>query len=285
MNFNKNNLLLTSRFELSWEQGFPLVMGIVNVTPDSFSDGGQFNAIDTALKHAQQLLDDGADILDIGGESTRPGAQAVNAEQEWARVGPILRELVKWQIPISVDTMKPEIMSQSLELGVDILNDVNGFRAQGAAELLADSDAAGVVMHMQGEPRTMQSNPQYDEVVFDVADFLAERVGQLMRLGVEPQSLLVDPGFGFGKTLHHNQALFQSIKQFAKIGAGVLVGVSRKRMIGDITGRADAKDRVSGSVAAALLAAQSGAAVVRVHDVAETVDALKVLNWAQGGTA
>lgn len=283
MSFDQKNLLLTSRFELSWDKGFPLVMGIVNVTPDSFSDGGLFNSTEAALAHAQKLLDKGADILDVGGESTRPGAQAVDEEQEWARIHPILQELVKWQVPISVDTMKPGVMSKALHLGVDILNDVNGFQAEGAARLLAESDAAGVVMHMQGEPRTMQSNPEYGEVVADVADFLAERAGQLMRLGVQPQSLLVDPGFGFGKTLHHNQALFQSIKQFAKIGAGVLVGVSRKRMIGDITGRAEAKERVSGSVAAALLAAQAGAAVVRVHDVAETVDALKVLNWAQGG--
>lgn len=276
-----SNRIVTRRFDLAWGLGSPLIMGIVNVTPDSFSDGGQHDSIDAALAHARLLLDQGADILDVGGESTRPGAQVVDSVQEWARVQPILHELVKWQVPVSIDTMKPEIMSKALVLGVDILNDVNGFRAEGAGQLLAESGAAGVVMHMHGEPRTMQVAPHYLDVVADVSDFLEKRVEHLMRLGVGPESLLVDPGFGFGKTLAHNHALFRSIRQFSNIGAGVLVGVSRKKMIGEITGKEKTADRVIGSAAAALLAAQAGAAVVRVHDVAETVDSLKVLQWSQ----
>ncbi|MDX1669636.1 MAG: dihydropteroate synthase [Limnobacter sp.] len=272
--------LLTQRFELALTPNAPLVMGIVNVTPDSFSDGGHYQHIETALSHARRLLDEGADILDIGGESTRPGAQPVDAKQEWERIGELLTELVRWNVPISVDTMKPEVMLNALHLGVDILNDVNGFRATGADQLLAESGAAGVVMHMQGKPRTMQSDPVYNNVVKEVTAFLADRIDHLVKLGTKPQSLLVDPGFGFGKTLAHNQALFEATSEFARLGAGVLVGVSRKRMIGAVTGRDQAEERVHGSVAAALLAAQKGAAVVRVHDVGATVDALKMLRWA-----
>lgn len=264
------------RFQLPLTPGKPLVMGIVNVTPDSFSDGGRHNTADLALAHARQLLDDGADVLDVGGESTRPGAQGVAAEQEWARVGPVLAELVRWGVPVSVDTLKPEIMNQALALGVDVLNDVNGFRAPGGLQALAGSQAGAVVMHMQGEPRTMQEAPFYQDVCAEVAEFLQARLNALQQAGVAPQRVVLDPGFGFGKTLAHNVALMRSLPRFAQMGAGVLVGVSRKRMIGELTGQADPAGRVHGSVAAAVYAASQGAAVVRVHDVRATVDALTV---------
>lgn len=265
------------RFQLSWRLHKPLVMGIVNTTPDSFSDGGHFQSTQLAINHARTLLDEGADILDVGGESTRPGAQPVSPEQEWARVGPVLQELVTWNVPISIDTMRPETMRRALDAGVDILNDVYAFRATGALEVLADSQAGAVVMHMQGEPQTMQTNPQYVRVVDDVYAFLEQRVQALEQAGVQAQRVLVDQGFGFGKTLAHNVELMQQIKRFETLGAGVLVGVSRKRMIGDLLGEADPMKRVHGSVAAALYAAQQGAAVVRVHDVKATCDALVVM--------
>ncbi|WP_138517570.1 dihydropteroate synthase [Limnobacter alexandrii] len=264
------------RFELSYSHGKPLIMGIVNVTPDSFSDGGKHNSTKLAIEHARKLVDEGAQILDIGGESTRPGAQGVDADEEWARVGDVLKELVRWNIPISIDTMKANVMAQAVELGVDILNDVNGFRDAGAEAVLANSNAGAVVMHMQGEPRTMQNSPQYKHVVSDVEAFLNQRIIALEKLGVQANRILVDPGFGFGKTLQHNIDLMKATSLFSTLGAGVLVGVSRKRMISDLTGQTDPGLRTAGSVAAATYAAQHGAAVLRVHDVRETVEALKV---------
>ena len=254
----------------------PLVMGIVNVTPDSFSDGGQFVDPSQAIAHAEQLLKEGADVLDVGGESTRPGSKAVNADMEWARVEPVLAELVKWNVPLSVDTQRPETMRRALDLGVDIVNDVNGFRAEGAVQAMQSSKAGGVVMHMQGSPRDMQTNPHYTDVCETVRAFLSARLDCLGQAGVQADRLLVDPGFGFGKTLSHNVALLQATRQFAQLGAGVLVGVSRKRMVGELCGQPDPALRVSGSVAAALFAAQEGAGVVRVHDVRATCDALRV---------
>lgn len=264
------------RFELTYTHGKPLIMGIVNVTPDSFSDGGKHNSTKLAIEHARNLVDEGAQILDIGGESTRPGAQGVDADEEWARVGDVLKELIGWNIPISIDTMKTKVMAQAIDLGVDILNDVNGFRDAGAEAVLANSNAGAVVMHMQGEPRTMQNSPQYNHVVSDVEAFLNQRIIALEKLGVQANRILVDPGFGFGKTLQHNIDLMKATPLFFTLGAGVLVGVSRKRMIADLTGQTDPGLRTAGSVAAATYAAQHGAAVLRVHDVRETVEALKV---------
>ena len=264
------------RFELKYTHGKPLIMGIVNVTPDSFSDGGKFFHTLKAIDHARQLLESGANILDVGGESTRPGAAGVDVDEEWARVSDVLRELISWNVPVSIDTMKATVMARAVDLGVDILNDVNGFRDEGAEQVLTQSAAGAVVMHMNGEPRTMQNSPVYVDVVYEVADFLKSRIIDLEQLGVAANRILVDPGFGFGKTLQHNIDLMRATEHFSSLGAGVLVGVSRKRMIADLTGQTDPAARVSGSVAAAIYAAQQGAAVVRVHDVRETADALKV---------
>lgn len=264
------------RFELTYTHGKPLIMGIVNVTPDSFSDGGSFFNTLKAIDHARQLVESGANILDIGGESTRPGAQGVDADEEWKRVGDVLKELMSWNVPLSIDTMKTKVMACAVDLGVDILNDVNGFRETGAEAVLAQSSAGAVVMHMQGEPRTMQNSPEYTNVVGDVEAFLNERIASLQALGVQANRMLVDPGFGFGKTLQHNIDLMKATPLFSTLGAGVLVGVSRKRMIAELTGQADPGLRTAGSVAAATFAAQHGAAVLRVHDVRETVEALKV---------
>jgi dihydropteroate synthase len=264
------------RFELTYTHGKPLIMGIVNVTPDSFSDGGRYNQTSLAIEHARELVEQGAQILDIGGESTRPGSQGVTAEEEWARVSEVLKELISWNVPVSIDTMKAEVMARAVDLGVDILNDVNGFRDAGAEQVLAQSNAGAVVMHMQGEPRTMQNAPQYSNVVSDVETFLNQRLVALEQLGVQASRILIDPGFGFGKTLQHNIDLLKATSLFSTLGAGVLVGVSRKRMIAELTGQADPALRTAGSVAAATYAAQQGAAVLRVHDVRETVEALKV---------
>ncbi len=264
------------RFELTYTHGKPLIMGIVNVTPDSFSDGGKHHKTSLAIEHARKLVEQGAQILDIGGESTRPGALGVDANEEWARVADVLKELMNWNVPLSIDTMKADVMARAVNLGVDILNDVNGFRDAGAEAVLAQSNAGAVVMHMQGEPRTMQNSPQYNHVVNDVEAFLNQRMLALEQMGVQASRILVDPGFGFGKTLQHNIDLLRATPLFSTLGAGVLVGVSRKRMIAELTGQADPALRTAGSVAAATYAAQHGAAVLRVHDVRETVEALKV---------
>lgn len=264
------------RFELPYSHGKPLIMGIVNVTPDSFSDGGKFFNTLKAIDHARQLLESGADILDIGGESTRPGAEGVTVDEEWGRVRDVLKELMTWNVPLSIDTMKTTVMAKAVDLGVDILNDVNGFRADGADKVLAQSNAGAVVMHMQGEPRTMQNTPAYNNVVEEVQAFLNERITSLEQLAVRAERIMLDPGFGFGKTLDHNIELMKATPVFSALAAGVLVGVSRKRMISELTGQQEPDKRLAGSLAAALYAAQHGAAVLRVHDVRETVDALKV---------
>lgn len=266
------------RFDLSFSLGRPLLMGIVNVTPDSFSDGGCFCQVDAALMHARQLLDDGADVLDFGGESTRPGAPSVSVEQEWQRLEPVLREVVSWGVPVSVDTKKTEVMRRALGLGVDVLNDVNGFQDEGAVQVLKESHAGAVVMHMQGQPANMQNNPEYVDVVQEVQGFLRARLKVLTEAGVSQGRILVDLGFGFGKTLEHNVTLMQALLQFAGLGAGVLVGVSRKRMIGELLGQQNPAERVHGSVGAAVFAATQGAAVLRVHDVRATREALTVFH-------
>ena len=259
----------------------PRVMGIVNVTPDSFSDGGQHGSARAALAHCEQLLHEGADILDIGGESSRPGAQAVSAIEEWARVRPVLEGALTLGCPVSLDTAKTEVMRLALAMGVDIVNDINALRDPDAVELVAAHSACGVcLMHMQGEPRSMQSQPSYGDVVAEVGRFLADRAEQLLQHGVAAQRIVLDPGIGFGKTAAHNFALLQRQEELLRWGHPLLVGWSRKSSLGAVTGRA-AGERVAASVAAALAAALRGASVLRVHDVAATVDALKV--WAEAG--
>jgi len=259
----------------------PRVMGIVNVTPDSFSDGGQHSSARAALAHCEQLLREGADILDIGGESSRPGAQPVSAIEEWARVQPVLEGALTLGCPVSLDTAKTEVMRLALAMGVDIVNDINALRDPGAVELVAAHLACGVcLMHMKGEPRSMQSQPSYGDVVAEVGRFLADRAEQLLQHGVAAQRIVLDPGIGFGKTAAHNFALLQRQEELLRWGYPLLVGWSRKSSLGAVTGRA-AGERVAASVAAALAAALRGASVLRVHDVAATVDALKV--WAEAG--
>jgi dihydropteroate synthase len=254
----------------------PLVMGIVNVTADSFSDGGLHLDPGRAVAHGLRLAAEGADLVDVGGESTRPGAAPVPEEEELARVMPVLRALVREGVAVSVDTMKPEVMRRAVDAGCAMVNDVNGFRAEGAIAAVAGSGAGLCAMHMLGTPATMQDDPRYDDVVAEVRGYLLARARALEAAGVSPDRIALDPGFGFGKTFAHNLALLAGLKEIAAEGYPVLAGLSRKRMIGEITGR-PVEDRVAGSVAAALLAVQNGARIVRVHDVKETVDALKVL--------
>ena len=266
------------RFEIGLDK--PKIMGIVNLTPDSFSDGGVYSQnAQTALVHAEQLLKEGADILDIGGESTRPGADYVSPEEEWARVKPVLAEVAGWGVPVSLDTRRTVIMEKALALGgVDIINDIAALTDEGAVELLARQADTGIcLMHMQGLPENMQINPEYQDVVGEVARYLKERAAECIAAGIAPQRIALDPGFGFGKNLQHNIALMRHLPELmAETGFPLLIGVSRKRMIGELTGEADVAERVHGSVAAALASVARGAQIVRVHDVKATADALKV---------
>lgn len=262
----------------------PQIMGIVNLTPDSFSDGGRHNSAADGIKHAERLLAEGADILDIGGESTRPGSAPVSPEQEWQRVRGVLAEVVQWQVPISLDTRRAWVMQQALEAGfADIINDVQGLEDEGALNVLAAHPQAGIcIMHMQGLPETMQHNPEYGDVVAEVAAYLDARTDAALAAGIAAQRIVLDPGFGFGKTLAHNIELMQRLPETAgKHRLPLLVGVSRKRMIGELSGREMPHERVSGSVAAALFAVSRGAHILRVHDVRETVDAVKVWQGLQ----
>jgi dihydropteroate synthase len=253
----------------------PRLMGIVNATPDSFSDGGRFFAFDAALAQAKRLIDEGADILDIGGESTRPDAAEVDFEEELRRVLPLVEALVPTGIPISVDTSKPQVMRAALAAGASIINDVRALQAPGAVDAVADRDCGLVLMHMLGTPRTMQQDPRYENVVAEVSSFLRARRAALIEAGVAAARICVDPGFGFGKKAAHNLALLARLDSLAVDGAPLLVGLSRKSTLGQITHRA-VDQRVHASVAAALIAVQRGAAVIRVHDVAATRDALAV---------
>jgi dihydropteroate synthase len=269
----------TSRFRI--DLAGPRVMGIVNVTPDSFSDGGRFASAEAAMRHCDQLLADGADILDVGGESTRPGARTPSLEEELARVVPVLRHAVTLGVPVSVDTSEPAVMRAALDLGVDIVNDVRALQRPGALDVLAAHGTAGIcLMHMRGEPGTMQGEPAYDDVVDEVSRFLAERAAAACRAGIAPERITLDPGIGFGKTVQHNLALLQRQRQLLALGHPLLVGWSRKSTLGILTGR-PVGERVAASVAAALAAVQQGARIVRVHDVAPTCDALKV--WQAAG--
>ena len=253
----------------------PLVMGIVNITPDSFSDGGKHYSRDAAIEHALRLVEEGADMLDIGGESTRPGAAPVTAGEELERVMPVIEALAKGGTPLSVDTQKPEVMAAAIRAGVSMVNDVNALRADGAIEVCAASRVAVCLMHMQGTPESMQSGPTYDDVVDEVKAFLNLRVAFCINAGIDRERIVIDPGIGFGKSLAHNLALLRALDQFREIGCAVLVGVSRKSMFKALLGRAT-DDRLVPSVVAAVLAAQRGAAILRVHDVRETCDALQV---------
>ena len=254
----------------------PKVMGIVNVTPDSFFDGGRYASSAAAIEHAQQLIADGADLLDIGGESTRPGAAEVSEQEELDRVLPVIEGLRGCEVPLSIDTWKPGVMRAALKAGASLVNDVNALQARGALQAVADSDAAVCLMHKQGTPQTMQQQPRYADVVAEVCGFLRARIAAAETAGIARARIVIDPGFGFGKALTHNLDLLRHLEALRALGVPVLAGLSRKSMLGALTGRA-VDDRVAASVAAALLAVQRGAAIVRVHDVRETVDALKVL--------
>jgi dihydropteroate synthase len=260
----------------------PLVMGIVNVTPDSFSDGGQFLDTRKAIEHGQRLAEEGAAILDIGGESTRPGAQPVGVDEELRRVIPVIEGLTKTGAVLSVDTSKPEVMRAAAAAGAGLINDVYALRLPGALEAAAESGCAICLMHMQGEPRTMQKDPQYGDVVNEVKAFLQARVQSCRAAGVPIERIAIDPGFGFGKTLAHNATLLNGLHALTATGLPVLVGVSRKSMIGKILDK-PAAERLYGGLALAVMAVTKGARIVRTHDVAATVDAVKTVAAIQAG--
>ncbi|WP_222266526.1 dihydropteroate synthase [Modestobacter marinus] len=258
--------------------GRPLVCGILNVTPDSFSDGGRFLGVDRAVEHGLRLAAEGADLIDVGGESTRPGARPTTVAEELERVEPVVAALARRvSVPLSIDTSRPEVMRAAVAAGAGMVNDVRALRRPGALAAAAELGVPVCLMHMQGSPGSMQRAPRYGDVVAEVRDFLAERLRACRRAGVLDEHLVVDPGFGFGKTLAHNRALLAGLRDLQALGVPVLVGLSRKSMVGQLTGRA-VEDRLPGSLAAAVLAAQRGAAVLRVHDVAATRDALAVLD-------
>ncbi len=272
----------TSRKRIDLSQ--PRVMGIVNVTPDSFSDGGRFGVTATACGHCERLVAEGADMLDIGGESTRPGAVAPSPEEEAARVLPVLRHALTLGVPVSVDTSEPTLMRAALDAGADIVNDVRSLRRPGALALLAANPWAGIcLMHMRGEPQTMSQLARYGDVVREVRDALAERLAEVEAAGIAPERIVLDPGIGFAKTAEHNLALLARQGELLMVGRPLLVGWSRKGTLGLITGR-PVHERLAASVAAALAAVNRGASILRVHDVAATVDALKVWRAAQSGS-
>jgi dihydropteroate synthase len=253
------------------------VVGILNVTPDSFSDGGKHASVEEAVAHGVRMAEEGADMLDVGGESTRPGASAVSVEEELRRVLPVIEQLIaRTTLPIAIDTSRPDVMRAAVAAGAGMINDVYALRREGAMEAVAELGVPVCLMHMQGEPRSMQADPHYDDVVGEVHRFLADRLFACELAGIDRRKVLVDVGFGFGKTLEHNLALLSALDRFSDLGSGVYAGLSRKAMIGTLTGRAEPADRATGSAAAALIAVQRGARMVRVHDVAATVDALAV---------
>ena len=264
-------ILRCGRFELSL--GRPLVMGVVNVTPDSFSGGGRFLDAKAAIAHARRLIGEGADLVDVGGESTRPGAAAVSETEELKRILPVVEALR--EVPISVDTRRPKVMQAALAAGASMINDIEALRAPGAMQAVAKSDCALCLMHMQGQPGTMQADPRYGDVVQEVRDFLAGRIAACERAGIARERLVADPGFGFGKSVEHNLSLLKRLPEFAGLGVPVLAGWSRKSSLGRITGR-ETGERLAASLAAALLALLGGARILRVHDVNETRDAVLV---------
>ncbi len=253
----------------------PKVMGIVNVTPDSFSDGGRFSSTDKAIAHAHDLVAQGADVLDIGGESTRPGATPVPLDEELNRVIPVIEGLAGIGIPLSIDTYKPEVMREAIKAGVDIVNDVCALQEPQALEIVAASDVGVCLMHMQGRPQNMQQDPQYQDVVKEVYDFLQARLAAAEQAGIAKKRITLDPGFGFGKRTAHNLALLEGLSTLQKLGAPLLIGLSRKSLLGQVAG-ADVNERLYASLAASVIAVMKGANIVRVHDVKATVEALKV---------
>jgi dihydropteroate synthase len=253
------------------------VMGILNVTPDSFSDGGKFSGFDKALLQVEKMIHDGADIIDIGGESTRPGALLVDEKEELSRVIPLLKAIKEsFDVSVSIDTSKAAVMEESIVHGADMINDVYALQKPNCLGIIAQSSLPVCLMHMQGSPQTMQNNPQYDNIIDQVSDFFKSRIEACEQAGIDKSRLILDPGFGFGKTLTHNYQLLAKLSAFKSFGLPILSGISRKSMIGDLLKR-DVNHRLPGSIAAALISVQQGASIVRVHDVQETVDALKVL--------
>lgn len=273
---------LAERIQLAARAQVPLVMGILNVTPDSFSDGGRFDRRQTALAHARTMVEQGADLIDVGGESTRPGAEPVPVDAELERVVPVIEAIrAELDVAVSIDTMKPAVMRGAVAAGATMINDVNGLQAEGALEAAVELAVPTCVMHMQGEPRTMQAEPRYEDVTEDLLRYFRAQIARCLEAGMAPGNLVLDPGFGFGKTLAHNLQLLDELPRFATLGYPLLIGVSRKSMLGAILERdgrpRPADQRVAASVAAALLAAERGGNLLRVHDVAETVDAVRVL--------
>ncbi len=269
------------RFLFDWTQRTsPVVMGILNVTPDSFSDGGQYASRDAALRHAEQLIAEGAEMIDVGGESSRPGSEPLSLQEELDRVMPVLEGLKGAPVAISVDTYKAKVMSAAVNLGVDCINDIWAFRQPHAIEAISNSQCGLILMHMQKDPTTMQFDPHYDNIISEVNGFLMERCVALEDENIDRQRIAIDPGFGFGKTLEHNMTMLAHFHQFCQHDFAVVAGISRKNSLGQITGR-DIGHRVTASVSAALMAVERGAKIVRVHDVAETVDAVKIWSAAQ----
>jgi dihydropteroate synthase len=276
-------LLLTQLANLRLVPGSPVVMGILNTTPDSFSDGGRHNSLDAALRHAEQMFADGAGMIDVGGESTRPGAPVVGLQEELDRVVPVVEAIARrLDVAISVDTSSPAVMTASAQVGAHLINDVRSLMRAGALQAAAASGLPVCIMHMQGEPGSMQRNPVYNDVVAEVYDWLLNRVVECEAAGIARSKLLIDPGFGFGKTARHNYTLLNRLEAFCAMGLPLLTGLSRKRMIADATGVSEPAERVVGSVAGAVICALKGASIVRVHDVKETVEALKVVAATTG---
>jgi dihydropteroate synthase len=271
-------MLLKNNLENSHLNKRVKVMGVINTTPDSFSDGGQFAVIDSAFHYALKLIDDGVDILDVGGESTRPGSVQVALDKELARTIPLIKLIREVSdVPISIDTNKPDVIQQAVDAGATMINSIWALRLESSLDLAADLDVPVCFMHMQGTPETMQRNPTYDNVVSEVMVFLKHRIEAAIVAGIKPHNIIVDPGFGFGKTLEHNLQLLQSLAEFKSLGVPLLVGMSRKGMIGSILNK-PVDQRLHGSVSGAVIAAMLGADIVRVHDVAETIDAIAMVN-------
>lgn len=280
-----NRIVSSSHQNLIHSSNRPLIMAIINVTPDSFSDGGHYFSTQRAIAHAKNLIEEGADILDIGGESTRPGSQQVRIDEELKRVIPVLEALANTQIPLSIDTSKPAVMKHAIAAGAFMINDVNALRNPGALEAVAQSNHVQVcLMHMQGTPQTMQANPQYHDIIQEVKDFLQHRIQAATAAGIAKDRLVIDPGFGFGKTLQHNFTLLNRLDQLLDLGVPLLAGISRKSMLGAITGNSVDR-RIHESIAAALLAVVKGAKIVRVHDVKATKEALAIHNAMKNCTA
>jgi dihydropteroate synthase len=279
LTFSIVSILQAGKYQLGLSR--PLIMGVVNLTPDSFSDGGRLPTAEAAIVHALNLREQGADIVDIGGESTRPGAALVDQDEEWRRISPVLEALVAADVPASVDTRKPAVMRAAIEAGAAMINDVEALRAPGALETVARGNTAVCLMHMQGQPQTMQQHPVYGNVVAEVKSFLASRVEACEKAGIGRDRIVVDPGFGFGKTLEHNLALLRHLDRLLELDVPVVAGMSRKTMLGALTGR-PVEQREYAGVAAHLLAVAGGASIVRVHDVVAMHDALSIWNAVKG---